>query len=152
MFCGYIVLVSSNSWNMSYLNRITSSKYFHYWITLNLDLLCLNICRNTVVRQKTDEMEELDEEQRAILRAKRREARKEMERERRKAVKAAYKRMRDSKKKPDDVSGFVLFLVYCLLPISLLVLESIGNTTQIKQTGIMMIWRRNRGYEIVAEH
>ena len=105
-----------------------------------------------MVRQKTDEMEELDEEQRAILRAKRREARKEMERERRKAVKAAYKRMRDSKKKPDDVSGFVLFLVYCVLPISLLVLESIGNTTQIKQTGIMMIWRRTRGYEIVAEH
>lgn len=60
--------------------------------------------RRTHVRQVTDEMEDLDEEQRAILRAKRREARKEMERERRKAVRAAYKRMRDSKKKPDDVS------------------------------------------------
>jgi hypothetical protein len=45
----------------------------------------------------------MDEEELAALRAKRREARKEMERERRKAVKAAYKRLRDAKKKPEDV-------------------------------------------------
>ncbi|XP_052275180.1 uncharacterized protein LOC127874696 isoform X4 [Dreissena polymorpha] len=49
-------------------------------------------------------LEDMDEEQRAIIRAKRREARKEMERERRKAIRAAYKRLRDSKKKPGDSS------------------------------------------------
>ncbi|XP_060552397.1 LOW QUALITY PROTEIN: uncharacterized protein LOC132713733, partial [Ruditapes philippinarum] len=47
-------------------------------------------------------LEDMDEEELAALRAKRREARKEMERERRKAVKAAYKRLRDAKKKPED--------------------------------------------------
>ncbi|XP_053375384.1 uncharacterized protein LOC123527871 isoform X6 [Mercenaria mercenaria] len=47
-------------------------------------------------------LEDMDEEELAALRAKRREARKEMERERRKAVKAAYKRLRDSKRKPED--------------------------------------------------
>lgn len=49
----------------------------------------------------------MDEEERAAFIAKRREARKEMERERKKAVRAAYKRLRDSKKKPDDVRHFV---------------------------------------------
>ena len=49
-------------------------------------------------------MDDLDEEKRAELRAKRLEAKKEMERERRKAVKAAYKRLKDSKSKKSDVS------------------------------------------------
>ncbi|XP_052766652.1 uncharacterized protein LOC128207645 isoform X4 [Mya arenaria] len=48
-------------------------------------------------------LEDMDEDQRAIVRAQRREARKEMERERRKAIRAAYKRLRDSKKKPGDL-------------------------------------------------
>ena len=48
-------------------------------------------------------MDDMDEEKRAELRAKRLEARKEMERERRKAVKAAYKRLKDSKTKKSEV-------------------------------------------------
>lgn len=44
--------------------------------------------------------------------AKRREARKEMERERKKAIKAAYRRLRDAKKKPDDVSNSRIHVIH----------------------------------------
>ncbi|KAL4237950.1 hypothetical protein ACF0H5_002660 [Mactra antiquata] len=46
--------------------------------------------------------EDMTDEERAAMLAKRRDARKEMERERKKAIRAAYKRLRDSQKKPDD--------------------------------------------------
>ena len=61
-------------------------------------------------------LEDMDEEQRAIIRAQRREARKVMERERKKAVRNAYRRLRDAKKKPGDVSVdcFVLSLSFKL--------------------------------------
>ena len=64
-------------------------------------------------------MDDMDEEKRAELRAKRLEARKEMERERRKAVKAAYKRLKDSKTKKTEVCKknmhmLILFMFYFL--------------------------------------
>ena len=58
-------------------------------------------------------MDDLDEEQRAALRAKRLAARKEMERERRKAVRAAYKRLKDSKTKKTEVDTYnAIYIIF----------------------------------------
>lgn len=56
-------------------------------------------------------LDEFDAEKRKVQRAKAREKRKEMERERKKAIRAAYRRVKEAKQKKDtDVCVNFLYL------------------------------------------